>query len=129
MDYPPPLTPPAMVQREYPAPRRMVTYTTPTKVAAKGKHTHKCPFCGEEWGHDDTNVNNVAAHTCPNPDCGRVLPRGWAIYEHGTDILKTETVKSVPVGQVPPVSVAPTVITTPTAQQVKPERRRLFRRN
>lgn len=118
MDYPPPLAPkPAMVAKatyEYPPPRILVKSTVTSKVKDNGQHVHKCPSCSTEWSHSDNNVNNRAAHTCPNPECGKLLPPGWAKSEHNKAIVQTTKVESVPVAKAQQSQAVVNELMTPT---------------
>jgi hypothetical protein len=49
-----------------PAPEASEPYRDPF-----GLHRHICDLCGWVWTHTRAANGSVAAHTCPNPDCGR----------------------------------------------------------
>lgn len=42
-------------------------------------HTHRCAYCGNTWSHENFNVGDPIAHTCPN--CGQITwgnrTEGW----------------------------------------------------
>ena len=117
--YPPPLMPkPALVARVdpmYPSPKLIApqntTVNSTVRVAAKGMHVHKCPYCGHEWDHSDDSGGAFndpvarAAHTCS--ECNRLLPGSWTPAQRGVKLETRESLRTVVPQSRPPVQYKP----------------------
>lgn len=46
-------------------------------------HSHRCPYDGTVWWHDDSSYGSVRDHRCPT--CGRVQ---WSVYQRGMRVIR-----------------------------------------
>lgn len=64
---------------------RLINGPPPPKLQAPMKtmtvlgHSHRCPYCGNEWSHTSASRGSLAAHTCS--ECGKTLPLPWHPYQ------------------------------------------------
>ena len=96
-------------------PAPATTVTTRVKVPARGWHIHKCPSCGHEVSHEDSNKNDKEAHTCPL--CDKEYPKPWYPSETGMKFVDSVTSSSSP----PVTTSAPVTVTrSPIPSYVSP---------
>lgn len=77
----PPQAPPAWPDPPEVRPLRVAPRPLPKASAPRPslpQHSHRCPFDGTVWSHDDRSFGNADAHRCPT--CGRLV---WQIHSRG----------------------------------------------